>query len=639
MRTSIVRSWLLLGRRRWRVGTVLFVLISTLGAGVVLGSRAIYRADAKLRLGDPPPMTGVSPGGGMLGLLRMGGDPFANDMELLGSRTLAENVVDDVALHVKLHAPRGWHRDSLFARVSATRATRRASYRVEWLDDGVTITAPNGAVVRGQPGQEIRFGAARVVARPWREGMPREVRLVTIPHGEAVRSLSSRLRIERARRDANVLRLRYQDSDPAITAAVVQAAVGRFVALRTQIMRRETGETVDSLRGVALRTRAELARAEHEVETQQSTSGLIAPEAQAKVGVEQQAEVIERLERARMELRALSAALDRSTAADNVASSWATLLAYPRFLASATISDLITSLSQLEQRRRELARRRQPENTELRAVLDQLEHLDRSLRTVAIDFRTTLQAEIKGLEAESRLMRSQLATVPAQTIELGRRQRDLRVLSEMLVLTEQRLRQEEMRQAMTFANVQIIDPPALRERPIWPRRKLGPAVAILLAAGTALLGMLIVDRADLTARNAAQIRATIGAPVLATFVRGRTPAISREDAQAIAQRTPGNGTDAAHIAIGDVDDGTLAQLVAEGIRESVPVCVQAVTAVRDYSSAVNAAAGGPVVLAVEIGRTRLDALFRATTLLAEADAVLVGAVMICTRADALDTWA
>jgi len=636
--SGILDGWKRLVRRRWRVGVVLFALISTLGAGIVFGTRSVYRADAKLRLAEPPPMAGVSPSGGIVGLLRMGGDPFANDMELLGSRTLAENVVDDVVLHVRVHGPRAWNRDDLFERISASRATKRATYRVEWRDDGVIVTAPTGAEVRGHAGRELAFGPVRAVARPWRAGMPREVKLVVVPHGEAARSLSSGLRIERARRDANVVRLRYQDSDPVITAAVVRAAVARFIALRTEIMRRETGETVDSLRGVAQRTRAELARAEHDVETQQSSSGLIAPEAQAKVGIEQVAAVADRLERARVELRALSAALDRSTASDNVASSWATLLAYPRFLASGTVSDLITNLTELEQRRRELARRRTPENLELRAVLDQIEHLDRSLRTVAVDFRATLLAEIADLEAESRLMRTQLATVPSMTIELGRRQRDLRVLSEMLVVTEQRLRQEEMRQAMTFANVQVIDPPALRERPVWPRRKLGPAVAILLAAGTALFGMLLVDRADLTVRNAAQVRAAIGAPVLASFVRGRVPAMTSADALALLARAGGRNGERAHVAIADFGDGSLATMVAEGILAMAPGCVEAVTPIVDYGSAAQAADRGPLVLAVELGRTRVDELYRAATLLAEANAAVSGAVLVCSRAEAADSW-
>jgi uncharacterized protein involved in exopolysaccharide biosynthesis len=93
-------------------------------------------------------------------------------------------------------------------------------------------------------------------------------------------------------------------------------------------------------------------------------------------------------------------------------------------------------------------------------------------------------------------MDATLASVPAQNIELLRRQRTVRILSEVVVLTEQRLRQEELRQALTFANVQVIDPPELRYRPIWPQKGIGVVVAFLLAALSAIIGMMVVDRAD-----------------------------------------------------------------------------------------------------------------------------------------------
>src|SRR5688572_19292072 len=115
-------------RRRWLVCAALFGVVFTLGAALILLARPIHRTEAKLRLGEAPPMGSVGGAGSMLGLLRLGGDAFANDLELLASRTLAEGVVDDAALNVKLIAPRGWHRDSLVTVLRADRSTRRATY-------------------------------------------------------------------------------------------------------------------------------------------------------------------------------------------------------------------------------------------------------------------------------------------------------------------------------------------------------------------------------------------------------------------------------------------------------------------------------------------------------------------------------
>ena len=648
MHFSLVDGWLRLARRRWRVGALLFLGIATLGVTMVLSSRAVYRAEAKLRLGEAPPMSGVSPTSGIFGLLRMGGDPFANDLELLASRTLAEAVVDDIALHVALIAPRGWHRSDLFELLTADRTTGRTAYEIHWADDGIVVTAGDSLTVRGHAGETLVFDGVRAIVKPWREGMPREVVLKTIPHGEAARSLSGNLLVERTRRDANVIRLRYQGTDPNMTERVVSSAVARFVGLRTRIMQRESGETVDSLRAVSARTHLELTTAEQELEQLQRSTGLVAPEPQAEVAIERHAELAGRLAQARMELRALSAALERSRNAEDAARSWAALLAYPRFLDNETVADLLSRLTELEQERRELARRRTADNIELRAVIDQLEHLDRSLRAIAADYRTALAAEIEALESQSAGMSAQLASVPAQAIELGRRQRDVRVLTEVLVLTEQRLRQEELRNALTFANVQVIDPPQLRDRPVWPRRKLGPLIALMIAGGTALLGMIVVERADLTARSAAQVRRALGAPVLATVVRRTAAPIRSADVVAVygaARRTP----DArAHFGLVDVDDGAVATFVAEALRAAgasagsaatLP-CIQVLEPIHAYGAAAAAAHQGRVVVAVELGRTRLDELERAVALLRENDADIAGAVLVArTASDAAEAWA
>jgi uncharacterized protein involved in exopolysaccharide biosynthesis len=645
MRNALVTGWLRVVRRRWPAGAALFALVAISGTALVLLARPVYRAESRLRLGEPPPMSGVSPTAGFFGLLRMGGDPFANDLELLASRTLAERVVDDAVLHVRVRAPRGWHRDSLLHSLHADRSTVKAAYTVAWSGDDVVVTSPRHPTVRGRPGAELRFGGVRAEFRPWRRGMPRELVVSTKPHGQAARELARQLTIERTRRDANVVRVRYQGTDPGVARSVAASTVTRFIELRTRLMQRESGETVDSLRSVGARVRLELALAEAALEDMQRSSGLVAPEAQAEASVERFSGVLVRLETARVELNALDQALARSTAATDAAASWAALLAYPRFLANATMGELMTGLFELEQQRRELSRRRTEDNVELRAVLDQIAHLDRSLRSVASDFATTLRSEVGALERQTSAMQRELAAVPAAAIELGRRQRELRVLSEMVVVTEQRLRQEELRQALTFANVQVIDPPALRDRPVWPRRKLGPAIAVLIAGFTALAGMVVVERADHALRTTAQVRAALGTPVVASVRTDTQPPLMPEsDATALLCRAARAG--ATRVWFTDVAGGRAAASAAAALRAHVTarehpgVCVEVLPPIDGFGAAAAAAATATgIVVAVEIGTTTDFEVSRSAALLHDAGAAVNGAVVVCRDQAALsDAW-
>lgn len=646
MRYTVIDGWMRLVRRRWVAGALLFVVVAVTGSAFVLLSRSVYRAESRLRLGDPPPMSGVSPTASVFGLLRMGGDPFANDLEVLASRTLAGQVVDDAVLHVRLDAPRGWHRDSLLVSLDAGRATKQAAFDVAWNGNEVSVRSDGLELARGRGGAELRFGDVRAVFHPWRRGMPREVSLRTVPHAQAARELGGSLTVERTRRDANVIRVSYQSDDPGVTRDVVASVVARFIAFRTHLMQRESGETVDSLRGVAMRTQQELAAAEMALEEMQRRTGLIAPEVQAEAGVERYTNVLVQLEQARLESNALNQALARSAAAEDAAGSWAALLAYPRFLGNETLGGLLTQLTELEQRRRELARRRTEENEELRVVLDRIAHLDRSLRTVAVDFATTLNGEVAAAEARTAALQRQMASVPADMMEFARRQRDLRILTEIVVVTEQRLRQEELRQALTFANVQVIDPPALRDRPVWPRRKLGPAVALLLAGGTALLGMVVIDRADRAVRTAEETRAALGVPVLAVVEAVRAlPTMSAADAAAIMRRGRVADGGVVELAVLDAGDGRAAALVAQSLEAADVSCERIDVKVLESPHSFGAAAGAaaervPILFAVEAGVTTEAALAGAAARLREAGADLTGGVLVCRHARAAaEVWA
>ena len=238
--SPLLDAWRLV-RRRWATGAAAFLLVAGAAAALLFLSRPVYRAEARLRLGEPPPASGIAPGGGLLALMRMGGDPFANDVELIRSRTLAEGVVADAALHLVLEAPRGWHWDSVAFSRAAGRDTRAARFAVEWRADGriaVHQTAPRRRPVAvAAPGEPVSFGGAAVVFRPWRPGMPRAVAVRTVPWGEAVRRTRARIRTERARREANILDISFDHTDPGVARAAAAAVVRRFVELRSAVQR------------------------------------------------------------------------------------------------------------------------------------------------------------------------------------------------------------------------------------------------------------------------------------------------------------------------------------------------------------------------------------------------------------------
>jgi hypothetical protein len=175
----------------------------------------------------------------------------------------------------------------------------------------------------------------------------------------------------------------------------------------------------------------------------------------------------------------------------------------------------------------------------------------------------------------------------------------------------------------------------------------------MFAGGTALLGMLVVERADLTVRSTAHVRNALGAPVLGMLVRRTSPGMRASDVAAVMRSTQSARDGAAHLTVVDVDDGTLAAAVADTLRASfaeaardqqtsdaiAAPCVQVLEPLTSYGAAAAASRRGRVIMAVEVGRTRRDALERAAALLAETQADVAGAVVVSARTvDAAEAW-
>jgi uncharacterized protein involved in exopolysaccharide biosynthesis len=659
---GVVAGWGAVLRRRWRAGSALFLGTAGLAATVLLLARPVWRAESSLRLGAPAPVGGVSLGGtgspaGLFSLFQqMTGDPFANELELLSSRTVVEGVVEDEALNVQLDAPRGWYRDSLFSSLGADRSTGRAAYRVEWLPAGrvrVSRTAPDEAPVgEFAPGEAARFGGVRVAFRLWRAGMPREVALRTLPFGDATRRTGPRLVAERQRREANLVKLSYDDPDPGLALGVVRSASARYAALRTELQRRESSETTDSLRGLADRTLAELRRQEDGLERFERDSRLVAPEAQSEEYVKRRGELVTSLAKARAELAGTEDVLRRVDIprADG-GSAWAGLVAHPTFMENQALGDLLTRLVGLEEQRIELAGRRTAEDRQVRVLDTQIAHLDESLRSLVRQYRDGVAREVVMLEGELAKVDAALDRVPAGAVELGRRTRSVRLLSEVYLFTDQRLRQESLRDAVSFATVQVVDPPAVLFKPIWPRKGLGMAAGLMLALVFSALGMALSERADGTIRSVRELRARVDAPVLATLVAppGGEIRLPPRERRAILGARRSRVPDR-RLTLVPVDDPSEAEALARalagaraprpapvpaGAGEAAagnggdPAPVKAGPGPGDNASALEVAStGGDVVLVARAGATRLEDLAAATARLREVDARVAGVVLL-----------
>ncbi len=341
--------------------------------------------------------------------------------------------------------------------------------------------------------------------------------------------------------------------------------------------------------------------------------------------------VVGELEAARIEFAAMDSIFERLQRETEPSRTWVLLLSHPRFIENEPMGLLLSRMASLEDQRLALAARRAETSREATVLRNQIESLDASLRRLATSYRNALDERIGDLESQVGRMDAEFLKVPGNTVELGRRQRDVRVLSELVVLTEQRLRQEELRQALTVSNVQVIDPPQLRRRQVWPRPKLGAAVGFVLASMFGLLAMVAAETADPTVRRAGRLRALIDAPVIGSPVRTRRGVrVTERDAAAIAAVATRAKADAIVLAAVTGDASDLAgALVAEanGAGITLPT-LRVAPAMSAFGDAV-LAGDVPVVLVVEAAKTPRHKAAAAAARVREAGGTVLGALLVC----------
>jgi hypothetical protein len=339
-----------------------------------------------------------------------------------------------------------------------------------------------------------------------------------------------------------------------------------------------------------------------------------------------------------VELALVERALTQMAAASTRPEGWAALVAHPRFLENSTVGGMLGSLTALEQERRGLATRRSEESLEYRVLVDRIQLLDESLRSVAEGYARSLRETVAEGAAREDSLRALLDGMPAAAIEVGRRQRDVRLLTEVLVVTEQRLRQEEIRRALAVANVQVVDRPALTARPVWPRKKLGAAVGLLLAFGSAVLSMVVVERADGRVRDGGRIRILTGAPMLAAPVLGRGGVRLTPDEIAALEVVPARSS-LALCGLESLEDARAIE-AAMGASASA-IEVRSWGPVQGRPEALRIVRDGPtsIVLIARCGATSGDRLARAAGRFGEVGGHILGTVLLCrTEAEGRAAW-
>lgn len=519
--------WNLLVRNRWLIAGCIAAVVALATAYTVL-STPIYEAATSIRIDEEKSGTAVLD---ILQTLSTGSEVHT-EMEVLRSRTLAESVVEQLGLQLVLREPDRAARAEVFQAVRVARDAPPAEYRARRGADGrFRVENRTTGRVLGDfaPGDAIPLDGASVVLAPG-AAAHRELRFEVVPFARAVEVLRSALTVTRPNREANVVIVRYQSADTVLVHEVPNALARTFIDQRREVQKTEARSTVQFLREQIDTITVQLAAAENALRAFREDAQVVSLEAEASAQVSRLADLQAQRNALDAERAALAKLLDdvRAAGARDPAgpSPFRRLVAFPSLLRNQAASELLRSIATVENERAELLKRRTLADPDVQVMTERIRELEEQLRSIAVTYLEGLTNHVASLDATLARFGEQLERIPAKEVQFARLNRQTKVLEEMYLLLQTRLKEAEIAQAVEDASVRVVDPAIRPSQPIKPRTLLNLVLALVLGAMVGTGAAFLRDYMDTTIHTREDIQEVTGVPVLGLIPRIRTVSLS-----------------------------------------------------------------------------------------------------------------
>ena len=456
------------------------------------------------------------------------GSEVETEMEVLRSRTLAEEVVDSLGLQVQVASPRGVARSVLIEGLFVERWAPEGVYVLERQEDGSfrvshqedgndlgTVSTDEGAALPG---------ATFTVTE--RASEHDEIVVVVLPFDRAVLRLQNQLGVARPNREASIVNVRYESADTQLVRHVPNTLASRFIAQGQAIRKTEATSTVAFLEEQIDTLSRQLATAEEVLTTFREEEQVVSIAAEAESQVTQ----LSRLQAERNTIEAERAALQQlvneieqeaQVADPGAPSPYTKLISFPSLLRNQAISELLRNLNTANAERSELLRRRTMQDPDVQSLTQRINDVETQLRETALTYLRGLNEQVNAYDETLADFGIELERIPAREVQLARLQRQTNVLEEVYTVLQNRLQEARILEAVEDPTVRVVDPAVLPAEPIRPRRLLNLLLGLVLGG---MLGVGIAftrEYLDDTVHTREDIQQSAGAPVLGMIPRIR----------------------------------------------------------------------------------------------------------------------
>jgi len=446
----------------------------------VLFKDPVYESSALIQIaGTPTPITAVQ--------TVPVGDEVNTQIEVLGSQTLATEVVQDAALQLVMTDPTRASRQDFFAAIQVSPTADTATlHLVRQPDKRFLLTGGPAGTPRGPyaVGQTVQAAGATFTLRARIVDVP-QVDLLVLTQNEALDQLQRGLKIVRPSPDADVIRVRLRSTDPKLSEATLTAMSREFLKWRQGILTADARSREKVLRQELDTIQGQLTSSEEQLRTYRESQKVVDPEAEASGDV---ARLIQ-LQATRADVGAEEGALSKMLAEATTSaalrkptdpSPYTKLISFPTLLRSGTSNQLVQSLELAEDQRAALLDRRTMADPDVKNLTTRITDIEEQLRQSVVTYAAGLRQQETSLDSSIARFGTEINRVPRRQMEYARLDRKPKVLADLYATLNSQLKDAEVAQAAIDPTVQLVDSAVTAIKPVTPKPILDMAAAIIL---------------------------------------------------------------------------------------------------------------------------------------------------------------
>ena len=452
------------------------------------------------------------------------------ETELIRSRRVVSDAVDSLDAHVTLKSDGGTYRPSdLLNGFRAGSDARPGAYVLARSNGSYVVRSKSDEreLDTAEPGDEMAFAGLsfRLPEAPGFDELA--IRVTAFP--KAVSAVRKRVSVSPPAEDGQILEIRCEASTARMAQDLCSAITREYVGLRTELHRSSAAHTAAFLKEQVAEYEERLAAAEDTLEAFARENRGVALGEQAIEEVRNYAGVRARRDRMEAEREALSRLLDRADRTSGTRA-YRDLASFPSLLQNQAVSQLLTQLAELENRRSDLAQRRSRVNPELAALDERIAAIERQLGQMARSYERSLGSEVASLNRVLGQSGGRLQNLPERQVEMARLERKVSSLGNIHELLQTRLREARIAEAVDRPRVRVVDAASLPLEPAFPKPAMNLVLALVLGLGFGLALAFVREHADTRIHGRTALEGHTDLPILAMipYVKRSAPVLAAE---------------------------------------------------------------------------------------------------------------